>query len=324
MAWLASLASAGIGAGSASASAKAQKKANNNASGLDQQGYQNALANISKYQDIGGAGAVSLAELMGIKGYRTKEEQDFTEFLKTKPKLPGSVDGSFTKSEGFMGLLDKQEKYSTLGDSIGGVSSYYKKRNKKKSRKIAAAQAQSGEQYKASLAEWEAKRAGLESTSNASLVNYDPTSALKNTPGYSSRYNEGLKTANNSIAGSMLSGNALRGLTDYGQTFASNEFNNEFNRRSALAGIGQNADTTAGNWSIGQGGNAANLALQQGQNQSNMYGNMNNIAQGTISNYLNYQNRNNQNNQQNYLYGYGNSSYPQGNSDVAETYDWTK
>ena len=118
----------------------------------------------------------------------------------------------------------------------------------------------------------------------------------------------------------MLSGNALRGLTDYGQTFASNEFNNEFNRRAQMAGIGQSADIAAGNWSIGQGSNAANLALQQGQNQSNYYGNLNNIAQGSLSNYLNGRNRNNQS----YLYGYGNNSYPRGNPDVSETYDWAE
>ena len=214
-----------------------------------------------------------------------------------------------------MGFLDKQEKFSTLGDQFGGVSNYYRKRGRKKARALGAAQAQSAEQNKVATAEWETKRAGLESASNASLVNYDPTAALKNTPGYASRYNEGLKTATNSIAGSMLSGNALRGLTDYGQTFASNERNNEFNRLASLANIGQNADTAAGNWAIGQGGNAANLALQQGQNQSNYYGNLNNIAQGSLSNYMNENERNKQNqqNNQDYLYGYGNSN---GNSGV--------
>ena len=92
MAWIAALISGGIGLAGSSASNQANKKANKKAGALDQQGYQNALANISKYQDIGGAGAISLAELMGMKGYRTKEEQDLTAFLKTRPNAQGQVD----------------------------------------------------------------------------------------------------------------------------------------------------------------------------------------------------------------------------------------
>ena len=314
MAWIGTLASAGIGASSASKQRKADKKAGDRAGVLDQAGYDEAKGRLGNYEGIGRAGALNLAQLMGLEGYRTKEEAALSDYIRAgEPGSPGAVDPSFTNRKGLLGLFDKSEKISTLGDQFGGVTSYYKKRGKKKAKAVAEAQAQSAGQYKVTLADWDAKRAGLESASNASLVNYDPTAALKNTPGYASRYNEGLKTANNSIAGSMLSGNALRGLTDYGQTFASNEFNNEFNRRATLAGIGQSADTAAGNWSIGQGGNAANLALQQGQNQSNYYGNLNNIAQGSISNYLNSNERNNQNNQQNYLYGYGNSN---GNSGV--------
>ena len=303
MAWLASLASAGIGASSSAKSDKANKKANRNAGALDKQGYQNALANISKYQGIGGAGAYGLAELMGLEGYRTKEERAFSDYLGSKPVFGGGT----ARENDFRDTFDKQEKFSTAGDLFGGVKKYYGGRKKKRQKQADAINSKQQSDFeKTEVAAWEAKRAGLESASKASLVNYDPTAALKNTPGYGLRYNEGLKTANNSIAGSMQSGNALRGLTEYGQTFASNEFNNEFNRLAALAGIGQSADTAAGNWSIGQGGNAANLALQQGQNQSNYYANMNNIGQGTISNYMNYQNRNNQ---QNYLYGYGNKSY---------------
>jgi hypothetical protein len=83
-------------------------------------------------------------------------------------------------------------------------------------------------------------------------------------PGYAFRMKEGLRALENTAAarGGLLSGNAMRGLTRYGQGLASEEFGNAFNRyqseRAArlnplqsLAGMGQT--------------NAANIANQAGQ-----------------------------------------------------------
>jgi hypothetical protein len=51
----------------------------------------------------------------------------------------------------------------------------------------------------------------------------------------------------------------LRGVTEFGQNFATNEFNNEFNRLSAIAGTGQVG--------TGQVGGASNIFSQIGSNQ---------------------------------------------------------
>lgn len=92
-------------------------------------------------------------------------------------------------------------------------------------------------------------------------------------PGYQFRMSEGQKALERSAAakGMSLSGAQLKALTGYNQNFASNEYSNAynrynndqtnlFNRLSAVAGTGQQA-----NQFIGQLG--ANTANQVGQNQ---------------------------------------------------------
>lgn len=115
-------------------------------------------------------------------------------------------------------------------------------------------------------------------------------------PGYGFRLKEGMKALQGSAAarGGLLSGNTLRGLTDYGQQAASQEFGNAYNRfigeqatrRNALAGLAGQGQTTAntigsmgqafgntvGNQMINQGVNQANAGLVGARAQSSMYG----------------------------------------------------
>lgn len=80
-------------------------------------------------------------------------------------------------------------------------------------------------------------------------------------PGYDFRLQEGVNALDRSAAarGRLLSGPQLRGVTEFGQNFATNEFNNEFNRLSAIAGTGQVG--------TGQVGGASNIFSQIGSNQ---------------------------------------------------------
>jgi hypothetical protein len=91
-------------------------------------------------------------------------------------------------------------------------------------------------------------------------------------PGYDFRMQEGQKALERSAAarGGLQSGGTMKALTRYGQDFASNEYqnaynrfnndrSNRFNRLSGIAGVGQ-----AANSQIGQAG--ANYANQVGQN----------------------------------------------------------
>jgi len=99
-------------------------------------------------------------------------------------------------------------------------------------------------------------------------------------PGYAFRLNEGLKALGNSAAarGGLLSGNAMKGITAYGQGLASEEYQNAFNRyqtsRAAalsplqqLQGVGQAAASNQAS-AAGQYGTGVSNALTGAANAS--------------------------------------------------------
>lgn len=87
-------------------------------------------------------------------------------------------------------------------------------------------------------------------------------------PGYDFRLDQGNKgvTSNAATAGLLQSGDTLRGLTNYGQEAASQEYNNAFNRyigegefRRGNAAMGQNASVMGGQLALGGSGNVGNI-----------------------------------------------------------------
>ncbi len=80
---------------------------------------------------------------------------------------------------------------------------------------------------------------------------YDPsaaTGAMQMDPGYQFRMQQGQRAIENSAAarGGLLSGNTARALTEYGQDYGSNEFQNILNRYAALSGVGQSQTNQLG------------------------------------------------------------------------------
>lgn len=105
-------------------------------------------------------------------------------------------------------------------------------------------------------------------------------------PGYGFRLREGLRALDQSAAarGGLLSGNQLRGVTQFGQELGSQEYTNAFNRYQAeraarlnplqsLVGVGQT--------------NAANIASQAGTYGQSMAQNAANMANIRASGYMN-------------------------------------
>lgn len=84
---------------------------------------------------------------------------------------------------------------------------------------------------------------------------------LQQDPGFQFRMGEAMKALEKSASarGSLNSGATLKALTRYGQDYASNEYQNAYNRKASLAGVGQSATNTMAN--LGQ-----NYANQYGQN----------------------------------------------------------
>ena len=132
-------------------------------------------------------------------------------------------------------------------------------------------------------------------------------------PGYAFRLSEGQKALDNQAAarGGLISGNALRAATAYGQNMGSQEYQNAYNRaltryntgvasenqlynrQAGLAGIGQTATNM-----IGQAGatNAATmgnyLTGSAAAQAAGQVGSANTFGQG-VSQYLNYNQGNN-------------------------------
>lgn len=112
-----------------------------------------------------------------------------------------------------------------------------------------------------------------------------PWDQFRNSTNYQFRLNEGMKGLNQGYAarGMLESGAAMRGITRYGQEFASNELGNYMNMlagqqgvglsgANALAGVGTNmvGAITANNNALT--GTQANAALVSGAAQGQMYG----------------------------------------------------
>jgi hypothetical protein len=100
-------------------------------------------------------------------------------------------------------------------------------------------------------------------------------------PGYEFRMTEGQKGVENSAAarGGLLSGAAMKAMQKYGQDFASNEFQNsynrfnndqttQFNRLSGMAGSGQTAATQQGNAATNYGQRAGDTMTGIGNAQA--------------------------------------------------------
>jgi len=101
-------------------------------------------------------------------------------------------------------------------------------------------------------------------------------------PGYAFRLSEGMKGLERSAAarGGLLSGAMLKGISRYGQDFASNEYqnaynrygtnqSNQFNRLASMAGLGQTANNALGNAGQNMANQSGNLMMNNADNQGN-------------------------------------------------------
>ena len=163
------------------------------------------------------------------------------------------------------------------------------------SREQLAPQREMWQQGREDTAPW--RQAGAQAVGemqNMLSGNYD----LTTDPGYQFRLEQGTNALDASAAarGNLFSGRQLKALTEYGQNFGTNEYNNRFNRLASMAGMGQ----VSSGQSAGLG---ANYAQQMG-------GSIYDAGQARASGYMGqanaWQNALNQG-----LYAYGMSQQPQ-------------
>jgi hypothetical protein len=99
-------------------------------------------------------------------------------------------------------------------------------------------------------------------------------------PGYAFRFNEGMKGLNAAAAarGGLISGNALRAATDYGQAAGSQEYQNAYNRY--LANNAQRLQAYSTNTGVQQ--NLASMGQASANNQAGAAGAFGNSAAGNM------------------------------------------
>jgi hypothetical protein len=136
----------------------------------------------------------------------------------------------------------------------------------------------------------EAGRSGLNMLQQLVTGNpQDVMSRLEATPGYQFRMSQGQTGVQNLLAsqGGLKSGAAMKALSDYAQGTASQEFGNQVGYAQGLAGMGQNAAISMGNYEMQAGSNIANSMQQgilgQGQAMANRDAQMGNIIGGGMS-----------------------------------------
>ena len=134
-------------------------------------------------------------------------------------------------------------------------------------------------------------------------TNYTPfgMDQFKQDPGYAFRLQEGLKQLGHAAGarGGLVSGQTLKGLQDYAQNAASNEYTNAFNRYQAerqarlaplqsLAGLGQSTATTLGQAGAANAGAVGNYLTGGAAAQAAGQVGATNALTGGLGTYLNY------------------------------------
>lgn len=136
---------------------------------------------------------------------------------------------------------------ATMGSAvIGGIANGGAQDQSAHNAQLAAQYADPFHQYRSQYAPLLNNLMGVGSGPGGGSVS--ALASLQNRPSYQFRYNQGLQALNSSLAarGMLGSGNRLAALTNYGQDYASNEYNNEYNRLAGLSGASSGQMGAAG------------------------------------------------------------------------------
>ncbi len=129
----------------------------------------------------------------------------------------------------------------------------------------------------ARLAELENQYAGHNAISNYSM---------QQNPAYQWQQQKGEDAINRAYAARGMYGSrpAVNSLSDFNQSLAGQEYNNQFNRLATMANYGMGAATNVGNYNINTGHNMGQTAMQTGQMVGQGISNYGQTMGGTIAN----------------------------------------
>lgn len=114
---------------------------------------------------------------------------------------------------------------------------------------------------------------------------------LRLDPGYDFRRSEGQQALDSKLraGGKFYSGTGIKAAADYNQNFASNEFNNAYNRLAGLAGTGQAAANSTAQLGQNTANTMANNTVDIGNARASGYGAIAGGLSGALNSYQNAQ-----------------------------------
>lgn len=108
----------------------------------------------------------------------------------------------------------------------------------------------------------------------------DPTQAVLSDPTYKFGYNQGMNTVTNSAAARnrLLSGRALKELSQFGQDYGASKYDQILNRKLGLAQFGYQPTQTAADLAVGEGNALAGIQVGKGKAKADRYGGLLNLG----------------------------------------------
>lgn len=270
-------------AGAAADAGKAQQEAASAATGLQRNMFNTIQQNNRPYMN---AGSASIGELMNRLGLldsapqykrlpdgRTVEQAAKDAWDADQPRLTaaGNADRGTYESIDPTGYKQIMDRYQNTVMQDNGLN-------------------QAG--------------SGADANSGSLLHAFDANDLKTNlAPNYDFMLKQGQGATQNmaNLSGGVISGNALKGINDYTQNYASNayqqaynNFNNNqtniFNRLSGIAGLGQNAANNTGNSGVQLASGMANSTMAGGQAQASGIVGASNAMAGGLNNASSYYN----------------------------------
>ena len=177
---------------------------------------------------------------------------------------------------------------SAVGAGVQGLSSYFaSKAQQDAAREANATQWNMFQQNRADLAPW--RNAGT--TAVGQLTDLTTPGKQFDTmnldPGYNFRKEQGQNALDNRqrAAGKFYSGPGLQGAAEYNQNYASNEFNNVYNRLAGIAGTGQTAAQNTAQLGANTANQVSNNQTGAGNARASGYVGFGNAVQNGIGQY---------------------------------------
>ncbi len=111
---------------------------------------------------------------------------------------------------------------------------------------------------------------------------------LEETPAFRFQLEQGVNALDRSAAarGKLLSGQQVKAVQQFGQGLASQESNNQLNRLASLAGVGQTAATTTGQFGANASSNIGNALINAGEARASGFVGSSNAITDSLNNFL--------------------------------------